>query len=157
VPFFSKECKNAEILYEEQDTDDNSATRRRASSVTFGVEYPDARCILFQPYVSVSANHDAMSHKAVHSLIEAQLEKSCKKQADRQVVSVIWSEMLIPMFNLPLHWFIETLRKSAFTKKNMVLTKCKYQHCLAFCLPAWNHLLFVKTYSRAMHVCLAFR
>jgi len=82
--------------------------------------------MLYQPYVQVEIPDHLEYHKAAHTLLKTQLERACKTVAERQAASRLWPEMLIPIFELPLHPFFETLRESSLSEKNQVLVKCKY-------------------------------
>ncbi len=81
--------------------------------------------LLFQPHISVKA-HNNMPHKDAHDLVALQvLNVSAKTNADREKASRLWTEFIVPWFDLPVHWFLNELRDKARSDKSSCIVKCK--------------------------------
>ena len=73
-----------------------------------------------------------MPHKDVHDLLSNQISKITKSSLELFKVSRLWAELLIPLFDLPLHWFLGGLRRwmhSGVKISSSPQCKCANQYC----------------------------
>eukprot|EP00979_Chaetoceros_neogracilis_P014033 scaffold4342_cov123-Chaetoceros_neogracile.AAC.1 len=65
-----------------------------------------------------------MPHKDLYECLRLQvLNSSAKTNADREKVSRIWTEFILPIFNLPTYWFLNELRDKARSDKSSCIVK----------------------------------
>lgn len=82
--------------------------------------------MLFQPHISVKVNND-MPHKDAYELVSLQIfNVAAKNDADRERVSRLWSEFVAPLFNLPIHWYLNELKDKARSEKSSHIVRCKF-------------------------------
>lgn len=82
--------------------------------------------LLFQPHLSVKASN-TMPHKEVYELVSLQIQTSAAKtNADRERVSRLWSEFVVPWFDLPVYWFTNELQDKSRSEKSSCIVKCKF-------------------------------
>jgi hypothetical protein len=79
--------------------------------------------LLFHSHATVNATND-MPHKDVYECLTLQvLNNSAKTNADKEKASRIWTEFILPFFNLPTHWFSKELRDKARSDKSSCIVK----------------------------------
>ena len=69
-----------------------------------------------------------MPHKDAYKSISAMLmnRNIAKTNADREKISRIWAEFLVPLFDLPVYWFLSELRERTRSDKSSCIVKCKF-------------------------------
>lgn len=118
----TEECKRA-FHFVKKPKEVHKATE--AIVATFSTHHTDPSMLLFHSHASVNAT-DKMPHKDLYECLRLQLLNSAAKtNADREKVSRIWTEFILPMFNLPTHWFLKELRDKARSDKSSCIVKCK--------------------------------
>ena len=70
---------------------------------------------------------NSMPHKDVFNCIALVMKKRyvAKTSADREKVSRIWAEFIVPLFTLPAYWFLAELRERSRADKSSCVVKCK--------------------------------
>ena len=64
-------------------------------------------------------------HKHVFECITLQIRKGAyRTNGEREKISRVWSEFIVPWFDLPAHWFSNELRLKARSDKNSSVVKC---------------------------------
>ncbi len=91
----------------------------------FHLHHNDEEMLLFHSHISVKITEDA-PHKDVYECVALQvLNAAAKTNADREKTSRIWTEFILPWFNLPTHWFLKELRDKARSEKSSCIVKCE--------------------------------
>ncbi len=115
-------CKRARHFFKNP-KDANLATA--VIEPTFSTQHSNPKNLLFQSHLSTRATPD-MPHKDVYDCIALQvLNSAAKTNADREKSSRLWTEFLLPWFQLPTHWFLGELRDKARSEKSSCIVKCK--------------------------------
>lgn len=92
-------------------------------SASFSSEHINPEMLLFQSHASVLANI-YMPHKDAYELISLfAVRNIAKTNAEREKSARIWTEFILPWFNLPTHWFLKELRDKARSEKSSGIVK----------------------------------
>lgn len=119
----TEECKRA-FHFVKKPKEVQKATE--AIAATFSTHHTDSSMLLFHSHASVNVTN-TMPHKDLYECLRLQvLNSSAKTNADREKVSRIWTEFILPIFNLPTHWFLNELRDKARSNKSSCIVKCKF-------------------------------
>lgn len=119
-----EECRNARYFakHSQKQQQHNPAAQRFAplfSSFCDKKEY-----ILYQPHLSVKVLAANNMHKHVFECITLQIRKGAyRTNGEREKISRVWSEFIVPWFDLPAHWFSNELRLKARSDKNSSVVK----------------------------------
>lgn len=67
-----------------------------------------------------------MPHKDLYDLVSFQMLRSGAKSNNIHIekVSRIWTELIVPWFELPLYWFMNELKDKPQSDKTIVQCKC---------------------------------
>jgi len=100
---------------------------RQSTSIiepTYFAQNTNPMNILFQTHLSTRATQN-MPHKEVYECLALQVLNSsaAKTNADRERTSRLWTEFLLPWFNLPTHWFLKELKDKARSEKSSCIVK----------------------------------
>lgn len=90
---------------------------------SFRLGHNDEKMLLFQQHSSFKASNSMPHHEAYELLSQQLMTGIAKTNADREKVSRIWSEFIVPWFNLPTHWFLGELRDKARSDKSSHIVK----------------------------------
>ena len=69
-----------------------------------------------------------MPHKDAFNFISIVMINKyvAKTSGDREKACRIWSELIVPFFNLPTYWFLAELRERTRSDKTSSIVKCKF-------------------------------
>ena len=90
---------------------------------TFSLGHSNKKMLLFQQHSSFKASNTMPHHEAYECLTLQMMTGIAKTNSDREKVSRIWSEFIVPWFNLPTHWFLGELRDKARSDKSSNIVK----------------------------------
>ena len=124
----TEECKRA-FRFVKKPKEAHEATADIAAS--FSTQHADPEMVLFHSHLSVNAT-EQMPHKDVYECLALQvLNSAAKTNADREKTSRLWTEFLVPWFNLPTNWFLNELRDKARSEKSSCIVKCKFSSMMS--------------------------
>lgn len=117
-----EECKRARY-YAKHPRKQHQHPATRSIGPTFYSSNPSTKAMLFQPHIKLRVSN-IMPHKDAYDCLTIVSNNGvAKTNADRERVSRIWSEFIAPWFDLPVHWFLDELRKRIRSDKSSCIVK----------------------------------
>ena len=106
-----RECKSAGIFLKEPNTLAEEVSTRDFSP-TFINGAMNTNAMIFQPHLRIEIDN-SMPHKDAYQLLAAQVAavtSASKSKSEKDRISRIWAEFMVPMFGFPVHWILNELR-----------------------------------------------
>lgn len=117
-----EECKRARY-YVKHPRKQNHHKATRLIAPEFSSSSPDIKALVFQSHLRVRVSN-AMPHKDAYQCLTMHVMNGvAKTNADRERVSRVWSEFIVPWFDLPVHWFLKELRDRIRSDKSSCVVK----------------------------------
>ena len=94
----------------------------------FARKCTDADALLFQPHITVKLGKAALSsHHDAFKLITTKIKSSTLyTKSEREAVGRLWTEFMVPWFDLPAHWVLDEARESFRGKVGANVVKCEF-------------------------------